>query len=105
LIRLENYTAKIVNWINQVTDSFNIGKNDVVLIGFYICPWSGWVSINFSRNVEASNCPNFDFPEHSILEIEDWELEYVQSNVVVFDNEGFSPHFSRIQLKKGASFL
>lgn len=66
-------------------------------IGFYCCPWSGWLTINFNldRTLEKAkhNCPDFQVLDFGILDLPDWEAEY-NKEYPVFMVDGIETKFN-----------
>jgi hypothetical protein len=80
MIILANYTDIIIDFVNQSTEAFRLQNGDFNSVGIYCCPWSGWISINFNINQSIgdteNSCPDFEFVEFDILEVDEWQQEY-----------------------------
>jgi hypothetical protein len=80
MVQLKNYNTEIINFINEKTNDFGKEYGKISSIGIYSCPWSGWISLNFNTNIslEATsfNCPDFEYVEYDLLDLDDWSDEY-----------------------------
>jgi len=49
----------------------------ITQISLYSCPWSGWVSLCFSKKIQqVLNCPDMDYVEFSLFEASAWTNVY-----------------------------
>jgi len=80
MVILDNYLSQIENFILTSTEKFKSENKQPTSIGIYCCPWAGWLTTNFniSTTLEETenNCPDFEFVEFGLLELDKWQEEY-----------------------------
>jgi hypothetical protein len=80
MIHLNEHINLIEEFIQQSIVHFKQEHGNPGSIGIYGCPWAGWISINFNRNLTIeeteNNCPDFEFVEYDTLELPQWQEEY-----------------------------
>jgi hypothetical protein len=80
MIVLNQYENRIKSFIETSIKRFNEAHGQFSAIGIYCCPWSGWISTNFNlhKSIEESytNCPDFEFVEFDLLDLDEWREEY-----------------------------
>jgi hypothetical protein len=92
VVNLNDTTAEVQKFILDGIEKFRQQEGTPDSIGIYGCPWSGWISLNFNINktLESTfnNCPDFEFVEFDLLEIESWSMEYGSSSPIFVDQSG-----------------
>jgi len=80
MLNLDDYSNAIISEFIQSIDAFTQEHGNPKNIGIYSNPINGWISFCFNLNssIEKTgmNCPDFEFVEYRLMEIEDWESEY-----------------------------
>jgi hypothetical protein len=112
MIRLESYESLIVNFIQEKTEEFEKEHGKPSTIGIYCCPWAGWLTVNYntkgSLGSSILNCPDFEYVEYDMLELDEWSEEYVSDepkfsnldkNLITIDREQGDEIFNEIMFK------
>lgn len=84
MVNLDTHTATIEEFVQTSIDKFKTDNETPSSIGVYCCPWAGWLTTNFNIDKTLAdtdnNCPDFEFVEFDILELEGWQEEYESEN-------------------------
>jgi hypothetical protein len=92
MVNLNDNSSEIKAFILDGIAKFDRQEGDANSVGIYACPWGGWISLNFnkSKTLESTfnNCPDFEFVEFDLLEIESWGMEYGSSDPMFIDQSG-----------------
>lgn len=80
MVNLDENITEIKEFIQNSIEKFQIEKGNPNSIGIYCCPWAGWLTTNFNIDKTLketeNNCPDFQFVEFDLLELETWQEEY-----------------------------
>jgi len=91
MIKLNDYKKEIITFINQGETEFITENNSIKTIGVYANPLNGWISLNFNKetNLDQSekNCPDYEYVEYKMLEVNDWEEEYNNNPIKISDHQ------------------
>jgi hypothetical protein len=97
MIELNDYNYSITTFLISSLEKFNPENNQRITLGIYCCPWSGWITTNFNltKTLEGDelNCPDFEFVEFDLLEINEWQNEY-ENESPRFENLGVAYDYS-----------
>ena len=79
MVILDNYLSEIESFVLNSIQKFTSENQQPSSIGIYCCPWAGWLTTNFniSTTLEETenNCPDFEFVEFGLLELDKWQEE------------------------------
>jgi hypothetical protein len=94
MVRLENDIEIITNFILDSIEKFKNHNGEFTSLGIYCCPTYNWITtcFNIDRSLEDAfyNCPDFEFVEFTLLELERWEREYeMKTPAFKFENSLF----------------
>ena len=91
MIKLNEYEKEIITFINQGKTEFITESNSIKTIGIYANPRGGWISLNFNKQINLDqtemNCPDFEYVEYKMLELNDWEEEYNNNQIKISDHQ------------------
>lgn len=90
MVNFNDSSELIENFIQSSINKFILEEGTPSSVGVYCCPWAGWITTNFNINSTLeeteNNCPDFEFVEYEIIDLENWEDEYTQENPVFLMN-------------------
>lgn len=91
MIKLNEYEKEIITFINQGKTEFITESNSIKTIGIYANPRGGWISLNFNKQINLDqtemNCPDFEYVEYKMLELNDWEEECNNNQIKISDHQ------------------
>jgi len=80
MVNLNDKTNEITLFLESSISQFQKKHEVPSSVGIYCSPSSGWITTNFNINKELANteinCPDFEFVEFDIFELEEWKNEY-----------------------------
>jgi hypothetical protein len=89
---LSKFDTKIKEFVIETTNEFINEHGQIQTLGVYTCPRSGWISMNFNQMkdlvISEYNCPDFEFVEFKLLNIDDWETEYEKKEPTILEING-----------------
>lgn len=81
MLNFNDYENRIKSFILFSTQRFREENGECNSLGIYCCSWAGWIAtcFNVSRTLESTeySCPDFEYFRYDVLELNQWQEEYV----------------------------